>query len=206
MTTGADSEEGLDLCFALSYYCRIRFISQLLPALRASHDARVLSVLNGGNEKRILLEDLDLSRSGKHSLMAVVNHTTTMTSLALEQLARQEPDIAFLHSYPGWVKTDIIAHIKRALSSSSLAVFLPLIMAIVELALFLLGTPLREAGERQVYHLTDHFYRRPVVNRVRRIGWLSDEVLGGKSALQHEDQSIRQCVWEHTMQTFDGII
>lgn len=118
LTSGADSKEGLDLCFALSYSCRARFISQLLPKLRASRNARVLSVLNGG----------------------------TMTSLALEQLARQEPSIVFLHSYPGWVKTDNIEHIKRALSSSSLATFLPLIIATVEAALFLLGTPLAEAG------------------------------------------------------------
>ncbi|KAI1116884.1 hypothetical protein F5Y14DRAFT_448680 [Nemania sp. NC0429] len=80
--------QGLDACFALSYYSRMRLLSNLLPLLRRSEGGgRVLSVLNGGKEAFINEDDIGLDKNW--SLFSVVGHTTLLTSLALDHLAAQ---------------------------------------------------------------------------------------------------------------------
>ncbi|KAL9039461.1 MAG: hypothetical protein Q9214_004870, partial [Letrouitia sp. 1 TL-2023] len=109
----------LDKCFALSYYSRMRFIHNLLPLLNQSPAPRVVSVLAGGQERRLITDDLGL----KHhfSLLNVIDQTTTMHTLALEHIAKTNPSISFLHVYPGWVQTDIMENFfnsKHRLSST----------------------------------------------------------------------------------------
>lgn len=74
------TKEGLEICFALSYYTRMRLVSNLLPLLSQSQHPRVLSVLNGGKEKAIYDNDIGLAKNW--SPIAVINHTTTMTTLS----------------------------------------------------------------------------------------------------------------------------
>ena len=65
----SDTTENLDECFVLSYYSRMRAISNLLPLLRNSSHARILSVLNAGKEASMYEPDLGLSRPDSWSLM-----------------------------------------------------------------------------------------------------------------------------------------
>ncbi|CZT52701.1 uncharacterized protein RSE6_14060 [Rhynchosporium secalis] len=57
------TKEGLEVCFAISYYSRIRLITNLLPLLRQSPNPRVLSVLCGGKEKFMLENDIGLHQN-----------------------------------------------------------------------------------------------------------------------------------------------
>ena len=109
LTYHADTKEGLETCFVISYYARIRLVCNLLPLLRRSTRPRILSVLNGGKEGSLQEQDLGLERSW--SAMSVVNHTTTMMTISFEHLAAQEPQMTFMHSYPGLVKTDIFTRL-----------------------------------------------------------------------------------------------
>ena len=70
----------------------------LLPLLRQSPRPRVLSVLNGDREKSMRDEDIGLEQHWYP--LAVINHTTTMTSLAFEHLAENDNRITFLHAFP----------------------------------------------------------------------------------------------------------
>jgi NAD(P)-dependent dehydrogenase (short-subunit alcohol dehydrogenase family) len=54
LTGRVDTKEGLETCFAISYYSRMRLVWNLLPLLRQSPQPRVLTVLNGGREKSML--------------------------------------------------------------------------------------------------------------------------------------------------------
>jgi len=71
-----------------------------------SQAPRILSVLAGGNERQIPTHDQGLERN--YTIINVVNHTTTMHTLAFEHLAKSNPSVSFIHAYPGWVRTDIL--------------------------------------------------------------------------------------------------
>ncbi|KAF2462309.1 short-chain dehydrogenase/reductase [Lineolata rhizophorae] len=113
LKTGGRDEtaEGLDKKFSLHYFSRQRFTMNLLPLLsRASgvnnQPARVISVLGAGHEARLNApDDLDLAKPGNYTMRSVAVHSTTMTSLAVEALAAQNPDVAFIHDSPGVVRT-----------------------------------------------------------------------------------------------------
>ncbi|KAI1398161.1 hypothetical protein F4819DRAFT_43936 [Hypoxylon fuscum] len=100
------TNEGLETCFAISYYSRLRMVSKLLPLLRRSPRPHVLSILNGNLEKLINEDDLGLDKGW--GIAAVVNHTTVCTSLAFDYLSKQDEEnkIVFLHATPGFVSTE----------------------------------------------------------------------------------------------------
>jgi hypothetical protein len=88
LTGRIDTNEGLEMCFALSSYSRMRLLWNLLPFLRQSPRPRALSMLNGGKKQRMRDDDVGLERHW--STLAVVTHTTTMTSLAFKHLAEND--------------------------------------------------------------------------------------------------------------------
>ncbi|KAK0702132.1 hypothetical protein B0H67DRAFT_392616, partial [Lasiosphaeris hirsuta] len=92
---------------SLEYYSRVLFILHLLPLLRASEAPRVVSVLAGGLERvsAINLEDLDLRKPGNFSGIKAQTQYGSMNTVAMDKLANDNPDITFIHSWPGWVST-----------------------------------------------------------------------------------------------------
>ncbi|MCJ1391815.1 hypothetical protein MMC18_004682 [Xylographa bjoerkii] len=98
-----DSDEGIDTLAALSYYIRIRAVYNLLPLLNASPSPRVVAILAGGTEGAVDLTDLELRK--KHSLIAAAGLSATQTLFALEELAKTNPSISFVHVFPGFVNT-----------------------------------------------------------------------------------------------------
>ncbi|EXM19062.1 hypothetical protein FOTG_12849 [Fusarium oxysporum f. sp. vasinfectum 25433] len=62
--------EKLDLCFALSFYIRMRLIERLLPMLMQAPHPRVLSVLAGGHEGPLFTNDGDIGLRKKGSYTA----------------------------------------------------------------------------------------------------------------------------------------
>jgi len=104
-----ETEEGVEITQSLAYYSRILFVKLLLPALKASADTpgRVISVLGGGLERAAALkvEDIDLKQPGSFGGPTAQSHYLCLNTVALDKLAEENPDVVFLHSWPGWVNT-----------------------------------------------------------------------------------------------------
>ena len=198
LTGRIDTKEGLETCFAISYYSRMRLTLNLLPLLRQSPRPRVLSVLSGGREKSMRDEDIGLEQHW--SQRAVINHNTTMTSLAFEHLAENDKRITFLHAFPGLVRTDIFARL-TAPESSGIAwrVALALIRGLAAMVMLIFGISAEDSGERQAFHLTSDRYSPGAW----RIGSLSDQVSAPGVLEQYRERGWPEKVWEHTVRIFD---
>ncbi|KAI0468551.1 hypothetical protein F4859DRAFT_524466 [Xylaria cf. heliscus] len=144
LISGKLTDEGLHYPTALAYYCRTRFIVNLLPQLRrAPNLRRVVTVLAGGKEGKIFTEDLPANHV---SLIAFRGHITSMITLALNTLAKQAPEVSFIHVYPGFVNTDLSRELTGIGAAISKILFKPLIAY--------LQVPIDETGERQIYLIT----------------------------------------------------
>ncbi|KAH7203272.1 hypothetical protein BKA60DRAFT_527227 [Fusarium oxysporum] len=105
------TEEKLDLCFALSFYIRMRLIERLLPMLMQAPHPRVLSVLAGGHEGPLFTNDGDigLRKKGSYTAPRAVNQVTTLHSLVFMYLVSHYPKLSWLHVHPGWVATTFLS-------------------------------------------------------------------------------------------------
>ncbi|KAF7561375.1 hypothetical protein G7046_g2759 [Stylonectria norvegica] len=103
---GVDTTEGLPYITALTLYSRNRLIANLLPLIQnATSLRRVISVGAGTKEGAIYSDDI---QGRKVPFRNARGHLTTTTTFALEALARQAPEVSFINSYPGFVKTNLI--------------------------------------------------------------------------------------------------
>ncbi|KAM0433436.1 hypothetical protein ACHAPT_004316 [Fusarium lateritium] len=110
-----DTSEGLDPSMTTRYYSRLRAADQLLPLLNKSTTPgpRVISVLAGGLEAPLNESDLDLRDPKNWTTWNSSVHSATMGTLAFELLSRQNPNVSFVHWYPGPVATPALARAKR---------------------------------------------------------------------------------------------
>ena len=179
----------------------MRFIHNLLPLLRQSPNARVLTVLNGGGEAPINHDDIGLQQHW--STPALMKHTTTMMTLALEYLAKNDRQIIFMHAAPGIVKTDIFAKLKAPESSSVLRrLVIVLARCLAALAMMFIGMSVEECGERQAFYLTNNSFG-PGAWRVTA----SSDVASGPSVLdRYRDQGWPEKIWDHTLRAFDSAL
>jgi NAD(P)-dependent dehydrogenase (short-subunit alcohol dehydrogenase family) len=106
-----DTPEGLDPSMTTRYYSRQRALELVLPLLNNSEvrSPRVVSVLAGGMEAAINEDDLDLRDSQNWSFWNSSVHSATMSTLAFERIARGNPRLSIVHSYPGPVSTPGLA-------------------------------------------------------------------------------------------------
>ena len=198
LTGSIDTSEGLETCFSISYYARMRLIYNLLPLLRTSSHPQVLSVLNGGKEKLMYDDDVALQRHW--SPIAVVNHTSTMTSLMFKHFAEIEKRITFIHASPGLVKTDIFAKLTPPPSSGiTWRVALASIRGLVSIVMLFLAISVEESGERQAFHLTNNTFGPGAW----LIGATSDKVSSPRVLEQYEQRGWTEKIWEHTMRIFE---
>jgi NAD(P)-dependent dehydrogenase (short-subunit alcohol dehydrogenase family) len=146
----ADTSEGLDVTHALGYYSRILFMVHLLPLLRASKQGRVVTVLAGGMEmSNIKIDDLTLEKPGNFGPMQSQIHNCTMLTLSMEQLAEENPTVAFIHAYPGAINT---GNLYRGWGNQRI---LPALLgAVWTTIIWLFGFSKEESGERTLYLLT----------------------------------------------------
>lgn len=137
--------EGLDFSLALKYYCRARFVQNLLPLLQnATSLRRVVSVAAGSREGPVDASDLSsaktLSNLGRRA------HFTSFITLSHAVFAKTAPQVTFVHDYPGAVKTGIFR--------GSTGV----VMLLVRAALAVIGPfiyiPSEESGERHLFLAT----------------------------------------------------
>ncbi|KAI0485534.1 hypothetical protein F4859DRAFT_471547 [Xylaria cf. heliscus] len=194
------TEEGLEACFSVSYYSRLRVVSRLLPLISRSPHPRVLSILNGTLEKAIDEDDLGLEKSW--SMTAVVNHTTVCNSLAFDYLAKMDGEnkIVFLHATPGLVNTDISHKARPSTESGYLWwAFISAMQVIFGWAIYYFGIPVVESGERHSYHLTsDNF--KPGSWQVNQYSTVlpPNKILKG-----YQERGLAEKVWDHSLRVWE---
>ncbi|SPQ24016.1 19460085-89d4-48b6-a52a-c20ba3e10e4d [Thermothielavioides terrestris] len=156
LITGRDTAEGLYYPTAVTYYARIRFIVNLLPLLqKATGLRRVVTVFGGTKEGTLYAGDLQ-GRSlagaggGGAAGAALRAHTSSMMTLALESLAFEAPDVAFVHSFPGIVRTNLGRDL-RGSAGGAAGLVRSALRAVVSP---MISVPLAEAGERQLFLAT----------------------------------------------------
>ncbi|KAL9011945.1 MAG: hypothetical protein Q9173_003256 [Seirophora scorigena] len=144
------------------------------PILSLAPYPHVVSVLAGGKENTMVEDDLDLKHN--YGVLTSAHHGTTMSSLAFEHLARQNPAVAFVHIYPGYVRTDILqsgfSWVRPFRCFSSLFILVQrltmmwtnaqpvafLFKYLVQPLLTFLEIPLADVGDRQLFHATSARY------------------------------------------------
>ncbi|KAK9364442.1 retinol dehydrogenase 14 [Lipomyces kononenkoae] len=152
MLSGKDTEEGLIYPVAVAYYARLRFIVNLLPLLQNATDLRrVVTVLAGTKEGTIDANDFP-GRNG--SMLYLRGHFSSMMTFALEAVAKKAPNVSFIHTFPGFVKTNYGNDLKGPMVTVLKAVF----NAIFPLIGPLIATPFNETGERQLFFMTSARY------------------------------------------------
>jgi NAD(P)-dependent dehydrogenase (short-subunit alcohol dehydrogenase family) len=143
-TSALETEEDLHYPMALGYYVRIRFIVNLLPLLsQATSLRRVVTILAGSKEGKIFTDDF---QARNHGFPSVRGHVTSMITLGLDAIAKQAPNVSFIHDYPGFVKTGMSRELTGLVPAIMKVVFSP-IMAILKI-------PNDEVGERQTFFAT----------------------------------------------------
>ncbi|CEI41403.1 hypothetical protein FVEN_g3608 [Fusarium venenatum] len=104
-----DTSEGLPMVMALSHYSRARLTVNLLPLLqKASSLRRVVTVMAGTHEGQIFADDIACRNIPFTSIHRCRGHMCSTLTLSLEALARQAPEVSFIHNFPGSVDTDLI--------------------------------------------------------------------------------------------------
>ncbi|KAH0372519.1 NAD(P)-binding protein, partial [Aureobasidium melanogenum] len=204
--------EGIDKLFALRYYARMRFAQNLLPLLEAAEQpGRVVSVLGGGFEGNINVDDLDLKHN--YNIVSCAMHSVTMTSLAMEHLAASHC-ASFVHVYPGLVGTNIYTNS-----------FPPPLAAVYNYGMWPLMYPfsvnINESGQRHLFHATSGRYPAKELDRSgkenaqhgteRAVGsdgmigsgaylmnWKGETFAAGKKMQSLRAQGMAHKVWEHT--------
>lgn len=132
--------------YVLPVTSRILFTLNLLPALQKANSLkRVVSVFAGGFEGPFNDKDW-VEYAGKNPMKARP-HVASMITMAHNAMARQAPDVTFIHNFPGGVKTNF---------GSDLATWTIPLRGLFNLIspIFLKYISSEECGKRQVYGAT----------------------------------------------------
>ncbi|KAF2659741.1 hypothetical protein K491DRAFT_590380 [Lophiostoma macrostomum CBS 122681] len=145
--------EGLDTSHALSFYSRMCCTENLLPLLRLSGRARVVTVLAGGLEGATYFneDDLNLEKNGAFGAIATQRHMGAMNTLFLERLAEdpKNSSITFMHSHPGIVRT---GNVFRGWAEGGWGIWMATVF--MDPLLRLIAFSDEESAERYLYQIT----------------------------------------------------
>ncbi|KAF5655193.1 hypothetical protein F25303_782 [Fusarium sp. NRRL 25303] len=104
-----NTEEGLPLVTGLTIYSRNRLAVNLLPLLKKAPSLRrVISVMAGTHEGKLFSDDIAARNIPFTSIHNSRGHMCSALTLSLEALARQAPEVSFIHNFPGSVDTNLI--------------------------------------------------------------------------------------------------
>jgi len=146
-----ENSEGIDIPQALRYYSRLRFVNNLLPLLNKSQVPRVVSVLAGGKEEALDFTDLEVKNFG---VLKAAGNVATQTTLAFEELAECNPNVTFIHKFPGLVSTGLLENLLGT-ASGVFAIPATLIKFILLPIVNLIIASPDIAGERGLFVATD---------------------------------------------------
>lgn len=96
------------MTLALTYFTRMRFITNLLPLLWAATTLkRVVVVFAGTKEGPIFADDYQCNNVSILKIASIRGHMCSMIDFGMESIAKNAPEVGFVHDYPGFVKTNI---------------------------------------------------------------------------------------------------
>lgn len=148
--TRRETAEGIEIAQSLEYYSRMLFVLQLLPLLGEAEAPRVVSVLAGGQEWAYVdLDDLDLKKPGNFGMMKAQTQYTAMSTTTLDKLANDNPNVTFIHSWPGWVNT---GNVRRGSEPNSLTAWI--IWLTLEPLIYLFSFSDEESAQRHLFQST----------------------------------------------------
>ncbi|KAJ6604617.1 hypothetical protein DFH09DRAFT_1123290 [Mycena vulgaris] len=180
-----ESEEGIDRRLAVLYYSRWKFANDLLPGLRAAkaagEDAKVVTVGHPGIGGPIDVDNLGLKKD--FSLLRVRTEVPTYYDAMVESFAEQEPEMTFIHAYPGTVIT--------GLYSSSDSAFIRTFSFLFHALLYPFSISAETSGECQLYALLSS---GPGAHRTDASG----ESIGRTG--YHVVKEAKQKLWAHTVE------
>lgn len=174
----------------------------------------MVSVLAAGEESSNLeLENLDLKQG--FTLRKAAGHATTMTSFAFEEAAKKHARTAFVHAFPGGVKTGFF---KESGAITKLGAKLLTTLASPWM------TDITESGERHLYAATSGVYPARENDGGVEIGRESIKkgsdgevgngayLLGSDGERRANDKGLQELrgrgagktIWQHTMQIFQS--
>ncbi|KAK4494281.1 hypothetical protein PRZ48_014579 [Zasmidium cellare] len=180
------NKEGIDESMTLGVYGRVRLAEKLINQAMLSTNARVVSILGGGKEDKLFLEDMELKENW--SVMKLRGHFTSMMTLAFDHLASRNPNLGFVHYFPGTVSTGMRNRIPNISLLTSVSMFI-----ISALFSFKAITP-KESGERTL--------GTPCFGQDFERGSFSIDLDGTLGASEHlkeyrKDDQVSKKVWEH---------
>ncbi|KAI0123768.1 hypothetical protein BJ170DRAFT_94043 [Xylariales sp. AK1849] len=150
--TRRETAEGLEIAQSLEYYSRMLFVVHLLPLLGEAEAPKVVSVLAGGLEwATIDLDDLDLRKPGNFSIMKAQMQYGAMNTTTLEKLANDNPNVTFMHSWPGWVNT---GNVRRGLDPNPNSIMAWFVWLILEPLIGLFSFNDEESAQRHLFQST----------------------------------------------------
>ena len=121
-----------------------------LPLLEEAEAPKVVSVLAGGLERATIeLDDLDLKKPGNFGGVKAQGQYAAMNTMTLEKLANENPNVTFIHSWPGWVNT---GNVRRSADPNSITAWL--FWLILEPVIFLFALSYEESGQRHLFQST----------------------------------------------------
>lgn len=148
---------------AVSYFSQFRFVHNLLPLLKASAAnpanplTRVIRILAGGLERALDPQDLSMSKA---NFMTSRLYHITMNTVAMDHLAKENPEISFVHAHAGMVKTE---------GQTFPGLFSLFIRSVMAVAGRWILTPADESGERNLFYATSDIYP-PGAVKVEELG------------------------------------
>ena len=200
-----DTEEGLDKMYSLMYFSRIRAVANLLPLLKNAaangRPSRVISVLGAGNEGNIFKDDLPMRDN--YSLKACSRQAIAMHTLSLEYLARGNPDVSFLHVYPGPVRgTNIMEGFGQPLKG---------VIGVLMLLAAPFNMSVRECAARQLFLITTEAFkakgdRSGSTLAVFRVGADSEILPESPLVAGYLKDGMMERVWAFTESTFMRVL
>ena len=206
-----ETAEGVEVAQSLEYYSRVLFVLHLLPVLQAAEAPRVVSVLAGGLERAtaVDLEDLRLKKPGNFGGVKAQLQYTAMNTMALEKMAGENPNVTFLHSWPGWVNT---GNVRRGRDPNSILAWIIWIFFEPIIALFSFNDD--ESGQRHLFESTSAAFGgrgvpwkgKPGVNSLEKQGnglflvnYKCDCTPNAK-VLPLLREKAQDKIWEHTLE------
>ena len=148
--TRRETAEGLEIVQSLEYYSRMLFVLHLLPHLGEAEAPKVVSVLAGGLERATIdLDDLDLKKPGNFGSIKAQGQYAAMNTTTLEKLANENPNVTFIHSWPGWVNT---GNVRRGSDTNSIMAWF--VWLVLEPLIGLFGFSEEESGQRHLFQST----------------------------------------------------
>ncbi|KAK4450442.1 hypothetical protein QBC34DRAFT_484386 [Podospora aff. communis PSN243] len=216
-TERQETAEGIEITQSLAYYSRVLFILGLLPALKAKGEApgRVVSVLGGGLETKggVVLDDIDLKRPGNFSGPGAQRQYLGLNSVVMDRLAEENPEVVFLHAWPGWVDT---GNVHRGVREGTVwGVFVRWVLAPL---IGLVAIRNEVAAQRYLFEATSAYYGGGGVewrgkggvnvkgeegrNGLFLVNY-KGECTPNLKAMESLRENAREKVWEHTMRVLD---